>query len=247
MSRTFEILERVQQEQELFRIPSVTKNPHGTDKGANHKVEPRVLDALAREEILKLVQCLFLADSSNGRHGPRRVVFCGIEEADGSNLLCAHVGRSLAEQVRSQVCIVDANLRFPGVGRLFEPVPLESEQPSATMVSRKVGDNLWLFCGDSVSANSAGPTLDQLRPCIRDLDDAFAYAVINAPPIGLYNDAVLLGQMADGVVLVVEANSTRRAATQKAKQALEANSVRVLGIVLNNRTFPIPARIYRLL
>ena len=129
------------------------------------------------------------------------MVFCGIEEADGSNLLCAHVGRSLAEQVRSQVCIVDANLRFPGVGRLFEPVPLESEQPSATMVSRKVGDNLWLFCGDSVSANSAGPTLDQLRPCIRDLDDAFAYAVINAPPIGLYNDAVLLGQMADGVVL----------------------------------------------
>jgi Mrp family chromosome partitioning ATPase len=46
---------------------------------------------------------------------------------------------------------------------------------------------------------------------------------------------------------VLEANSTRRVATRKAKQALEATNVRVLGIVLNNRTFPILKRIYQLL
>ena len=245
MSRTFEILERVRQDQELFRTPPVTKDPTGADRVASYA--PPDLGAPAREEIRKLVQSLFLAKSGNGHHGPRRVVFCGIEEADGSNLLCARVGRNLAEQVHSQVCIVDANLRFPGVGRLFDPVPLESDHASATMVSRRVGDNLWLVCGDSVSANGAGPTLDQLQVCVRDLGDEFAYAVMNAPPVGLYNDAVLLGQMADGVVLVVEANSTRRAATQKAKQALESSNVRVLGSVLNNRTFPIPEKLYRLL
>jgi Mrp family chromosome partitioning ATPase len=48
-------------------------------------------------------------------------------------------------------------------------------------------------------------------------------------------------------VLVLEANSTRRVAARKAKQALEASSVRVLGTVLNNRTFPIPEKIYRML
>jgi protein-tyrosine kinase len=48
-------------------------------------------------------------------------------------------------------------------------------------------------------------------------------------------------------VLVLEANSTRRVAARKAKQALEAANVRVLGTVLNNRTFPIPEKIYRLL
>ena len=35
--------------------------------------------------------------------GPRRVVFCGIEDADGSNLLCARVGRSLAESCLHRV------------------------------------------------------------------------------------------------------------------------------------------------
>jgi hypothetical protein len=56
-----------------------------------------------------------------------------------------------------------------------------------------------------------------------------------------------IGTRAHGAILVLEANSTRRVATRKAKQALEATNVRVLGIVLNNRTFPILKRIYQLL
>jgi Mrp family chromosome partitioning ATPase len=51
--------------------------------------------------------------------------------------------------------------------------------------------------------------------------------------------------LADGVVLVLEANSTRRVTAKKAKQALEAANVRILGTVLNNRTFPIPEGLYR--
>ena len=64
---------------------------------------------------------------------------------------------------------------------------------------------------------------------------------------GLYTDAALLGQTADGVVLVLEANATRWRTARKAKQALKDANVKVLGTVLNNRTFPIPEKIYRLL
>ena len=48
-------------------------------------------------------------------------------------------------------------------------------------------------------------------------------------------------------MLVLEANTTRRITALKAKQALEGHKVRVLGTVLNNRTFPIPESVYRLL
>jgi Mrp family chromosome partitioning ATPase len=47
--------------------------------------------------------------------------------------------------------------------------------------------------------------------------------------------------------MVLEANSTRRITARKAKKTLEDGNVRVLGTVLNNRTFPIPEKIYRLL
>jgi Mrp family chromosome partitioning ATPase len=43
---------------------------------------------------------------------------------------------------------------------------------------------------------------------------------------------------------VLKANSTRRDATREIKQQLQAANVRMLGAVLNQRTFPIPERIY---
>ena len=67
---------------------------------------------------------------------------------------------------------------------------------------------------------------------------------MEAAAAGVYNDAMVLGQLADGVVLVIEANATRREATQNVKEDLVRANVRMLGTVLNNRTFPIPKALY---
>ena len=89
--------------------------------------------------------------------------------------------------------------------------------------------------------------MDDVQSWISGLPAEFAHVVISAPPVGLYADAALLAREADGVVLVLEANATRWRTARKAKQALKAPNVRVLGTVLNNRTFPIPEKIYRFL
>jgi Mrp family chromosome partitioning ATPase len=56
---------------------------------------------------------------------------------------------------------------------------------------------------------------------------------------------MLLSRWTDGVVLVLEANATRRDAARRVKEILDAAKVSVLGVVLNNRTFPIPDVLYR--
>jgi hypothetical protein len=250
MSRTFELLEQVQQDKELFRVPPVTKTRSGNGRPTNGNGTASLPDpdGFAREEILRLVQGLFLATNGNGQSSRRQVVFCGIDQADGSHSLCAGVARRLAEEVPSQVCFVDANLRGPGRSSGLLPsdsLPL-SEGETTRKFMRQITENLWLASCDSVKSGSL-PTLEEVGALIKDLRDEFAYVVISAPPVGLYGDATLLAQMADGVVIVLEANSTRRVAARRAKQALEAGNVRVLGTVLNNRTFPIPEKIYRLL
>jgi Mrp family chromosome partitioning ATPase len=55
----------------------------------------------------------------------------------------------------------------------------------------------------------------------------------------------LLGELADGIILVLGANSTRKAAARKIKNTLEGSRSRILGTVLRERTFPIPEQIYR--
>ena len=84
-----------------------------------------------------------------------------------------------------------------------------------------------------------------VRARFEELRTQFEYVLINAPPMNVFADSALLGQFSDGVILVVEANSTRRETAQRLKENLEAANVQVLGVVLNNRTFPIPESVYR--
>ena len=55
----------------------------------------------------------------------------------------------------------------------------------------------------------------------------------------------ILGFVADAAILVVEANSTRCLSAKNAQQTLAAAGIRLLGTVLQNRSFPIPGRIYK--
>jgi Mrp family chromosome partitioning ATPase len=58
-------------------------------------------------------------------------------------------------------------------------------------------------------------------------------------------DAQLLGLVAEVAILLIKADSTRRLTACKAKESLDAAGVRLLGTMLNNRSFPIPDRLYR--
>jgi len=250
MSRTFDVLERMQQDRDLFRVPPITPAMPAQVSAPDRRASLSDLATFTREEVLKLVQRLFLGADIPGK-GRRKVVVCGVDHIDGSTLLCARMGRVLAEQVPSQVCVVDANVRVPSSIPLFDLLPFdntpEPEGLSTGGPSRRVTENLWLASGDAARTNGASPTLDDVQNWISALPAEFAHVVISAPPAGLHPDAALLGQAADGVVLVLEANTTRWRTARKAKEGLEDAGVKVLGTVLNNRTYPIPEKIYRLL
>ena len=252
MSRNLEVLEQVQQDRELFHVAPVANGGPAYGKGATVSGPAFGTDAVGREELLGLAQRLFLATDGKAETGPRQVVFCGIDEDEGTNVLSARLGRILASQVASQVCIVDANVRTPSLHRLLdvERSDSQSSQQATTQAPllQRIASNLWLISGHLAAINGGvTASLDQVRSQIKALPPEFAYVVISAPPLGLYSDAALLGQGADGVVLVLEANSTRRVVARKAKELLASANVRLLGTVLNNRTFPIPEKVYHML
>ena len=108
------------------------------------------------------------------------------------------------------------------------------------------GDRFWMIPPGSPVVEARGLfSSDGLRSRIAELREEFDYVLIDTPPVGSYADAVLLGQMTDGVILVVEANSTRREAARIAKETFESANVKVLGAILNNRAFPIPEALYK--
>ena len=102
-----------------------------------------------------------------------------------------------------------------------------------------------ITCGSKTTDPPSLLTSDGLLSRMTELRAEFDYVLVDGPPVNRYADATVLGKLADGVVLVVQANSTHREAARKAKETLAAANIRLLGAVLNKRTFPIPAALYR--
>jgi Mrp family chromosome partitioning ATPase len=55
-----------------------------------------------------------------------------------------------------------------------------------------------------------------------DLRKAFDFVIVDAPPLSHYPEGIALGKLSEGVVLVIEAGSTRRKAARAAVENLRA-------------------------
>jgi Mrp family chromosome partitioning ATPase len=210
------------------------------------------LAGLTRQEQIKLVQRVFLAPAFKAK---RAVLFAGVQRDNGCARICIRAGRTLARLTSQSVCVVDANLRSPVLHQLVgadnhDGLAAAVGHPGSgsTFARRLAPDNLWLLPSGSLASDpDLLLTADRVRPCVHELGALFDHILINAPPINLYAESLTLSQFVDGVVLVLEANVTRREIVRNMKAHLEDLNVPLLGIVLNNRTFPIPEAVYRLL
>jgi protein-tyrosine kinase len=241
MSRNFELMTQLELDEGRMRDNSA---PVMDDHAAG--ILSRPASDAGGEEMLRLIQRIFL--SGNGR-APRQVVFCGVDSENPSSSVCGRAARTLAANSSRPVCLVDANLRSPRLSKMFETVwsadsPVSSDSIREQCVN--IDGNLWL-AGPSILAHKGRILLppDELRNRLEQLRDMFEYMLIDAPGTSVCGDAQLLGQVADAAILVIEANSTRRMTARRAKESLEAGGVRLLGTVLNNRSFPIPESIYK--
>jgi polysaccharide biosynthesis transport protein len=109
-------------------------------------------------------------------------------------------------------------------------------------LSRK---NLWLLsCGSAPENPQVQLISERMRLRLCELRAQFDYVLIDVAPSNSCNDGIVLGSSVDGVVLVLKANSSRREAARKAVQELQSAGIAVLGVVLNQRNFPIPAWLY---
>jgi receptor protein-tyrosine kinase len=203
----------------------------------------------SQEEALQIVQRFFMLPEADA---PRVVVFAGVDHGNGCSQVSASVAETLAANTPSRVCLVEANFRTPSLPAYFgigndqgfsEALMREGNIESFTT---QVGnDDLWLMSSGSLPlASPMSLGVANLERRLRDLRAAFDYVIVDAPPLASYADAISLARWADGVMLVLEANSTRREAAKEAADTLRAAEVKVLGAVLNKRTQPAPKHLY---
>ena len=210
------------------------------------------------QHLMKLVHRIFLTPDRLG--GPiRSVVFSAVDTRDdAAALLPAAAAELLASRVTGRICLVDADFYAPSLHSCYGVSndiglidALSNSGPVRSYARRLVQGpdaSLWLLpSGSSGNSRELLLTSQEVQARITDLLAAFDYVIIAAPSITQHPAVAALGAQVDGIVMIAEAHVTRRRALRACADALRASGGRVLGTVLNNRTFPIPEAIYRLL
>lgn len=197
-------------------------------------------ETFADEQIRGLVRQVF----STGLNPPvQQVVFSSVEHETDVRSLCTWVGEVLAQEKPAEIAVVDETDVF--LQRSSSSADLEANSQYRTtpirQFAKRIHKNVWW-----VSPRSAGPeSCHRSSLCVymAELRREFEYSIVAAPASTVSSVALEMARFADGIILVLSAQHTRRVTALKVKNAL--GRVRLLGTVLSDREFPMPTSIYR--
>jgi len=260
MSRNLELLERAERDAQLLQR---TAFPNSEAYSSGESQQQVVMAAPSRHpgaclskstqrQISAMIESLFLSSPATA---PRGIGFCGVDNEGGPSWISACAAELASSRLEGDICLVDANVRTPSVHHHFGlenqyglTEALRDKFPISLYLRRMASNLVFLSAGTALSDPGGGSINgDATRSCFADLRAAFDYLLVNVGSSLTSQDAVALSQCLDGVVLVLEANSTPRPLARETRQSFESAGVKLFGAVLNNKESTVPSSIEFLL
>ena len=167
------------------------------------------------------------------------LVITSVGVGEGKTLTALNLAWLLAQAEGVRALLIDSDLRRPCATHYLGidlPVGLSEvlggDIPLEQAIVRLEPAGLYLLPGgqarDDVAELLSGPTYARV---LKEARRMFDYVIIDAPPLGIFTDASVLIDRADGALLVVRAGKTRYSLVERLLDQLPRE--RMLGVVLN--------------
>jgi hypothetical protein len=200
-------------------------------------------EKFAREQTRGMVRQVFFA---SGPKPVRQVVFSATEAETDVKSICLRAGECLAFETHESVAVVG---RFPQVCQSVAMGPENQRHDyggsERKRICTRMRSNLWLVPSAGSGEEPGDPTMSSLHSFLCELRREFEYSIVVGPSGDEWNRTAAMGHLADGIILVLSAQRSRRVTARNLKESLERSEARILGTVLSDRDFPIPEGIYR--
>ena len=192
----------------------------------------------SREQYRRLAAALHQMQRANGF---KVAMVVSAVASEGKTLTAANLALTLSESYRRNVLLIDGDLRRPSLHTVFqvEGTPglsdglISVEEPKLPL--HRLSTRLAVLPAGRPTSDPIGAlTSDRMRRLVDEAREVFDWVVIDTPPIGLLTDATLMSAMADGVIMVVKAESTPLDMVNRAVEAIGRD--RLVGVVLNRAT-----------
>ena len=167
------------------------------------------------------------------------IVVASVNPSEGKSVTAINLSWLLAQTDGVRALIIDSDLRMPS---LTDYLGIEADKGLSHILAERATlqesiiklepAGLHLLPGGEARSDVAelisGPKFKEI---LRQARDMFDYIIIDAPPLGIFTDATVLINHADGAMLVVRAGRTRYSAIDRILETLPRE--RMLGVVLN--------------
>ena len=171
---------------------------------------------------------------------PQVIVLTSPRPGEGKSTTCANLGVVL-EQAAKNTLILDCDFRKPVIHKFFDMH--NRHGLTDVLAGRHSLQEVWKEPEEGLKVVPVGPI--PLNPAeilgskrfskfLTEVRERFDYVLIDASPVGLVSDPAILAIQGDGVLLVLDAQHSRKGAVRRAISSLDTVGAKVLGTVMNN-------------
>lgn len=227
-------------------------------KTIESKIDPRIVsfyepDSPVAEQYRVLRTNL---QSLPGSKPVKTITITSSIHGEGKSVSAVNLAIAMARDLNEKnILLVDADLRRPkissylGIAHELGLSDLIANGSPIEEALLNIGiDNLTIVTAGKQVKNPA-ELLGSLKfkNLLSQFKAKYDYIIFDAPPIIPVTDAGLIGAQTDGVIMVIQASRTPRGVVKHGENLLTQAQTKLLGYILTNIRYHIPAYIYRYL
>jgi tyrosine-protein kinase len=171
----------------------------------------------------------------------RSLLVASSRSGEGKTVTSANLALVFA-QAGKRVLLVDADLRKPGVHAVFNltntdglTTLLRGDDIQLDQIAQATEqENLRVLTTGPLPPNPAELLSSmRMRAILEHAESMFDLVILDSPPLQVFADSSILGSLADGTLVVIDAGRSRRRSVRLSREALARAGAHVLGAVLN--------------
>jgi capsular exopolysaccharide synthesis family protein len=224
---------------EQVKIPSHAENGAGRKSSPQwYRIDMEGSEHPALVEAFRSLRASILLSAADSP--PSSLLVTSTQPGEGKTTIASNLAMALA-QLGRRVLLVDADLRFPSLHRLFRVHETQG------LVSYLAGHQDWrsvvrpsgsfgldvIFCGPVPPNPSELLSSQSMEALIRNAKADYEFLVFDSAPLLAVADSRILAPRVSGVVLVVKSAITRSNQILHAESSIRSVGASLAGVVLN--------------
>jgi capsular exopolysaccharide synthesis family protein len=228
-------------------------------KTVESKIDPKVVSFYEPmspvSEQYRMLRTNLLA--LNTKRPVKAVAITSAIHNEGKSISAANLAISMAQDLnKKKILLVDADLRKSKIHKylgLKPEIGLSDILSNGTnaddaFISISGIENLIILPAGKLPKNPAELIGSmKFKNLISQLKEKYDYIILDTPPVVPVTDAGLIGSEVDGVIMVIQAGRTQKGVIKHGEGLLRQANAKLLGYIVTNIQYHVPAYIYRYL